>query len=94
MARQVGAAQQYTSIHRFHLTVPVRFITTQETLQCMKYFGSRHEAEASQSLENDVRAAGQMLTGTMFGLAVMGRTGFSREALDGIVESTLASLMD
>ena len=42
----------------------------------------------------DVRAAGQMLTGTLFGLAVLGRTGFSREALDGIVDSTLASLAD
>ena len=28
----------------------------------------------------------------MFGLAVLGRTGFSREALDGIVDTTLASL--
>jgi hypothetical protein len=28
----------------------------------------------------------------MFGLAVLGRTGFGREALDGIVDSTMASL--
>lgn len=40
----------------------------------------------------DVRAAGELLTSTMFGLAVLGRTGFSREALSGIVDSTLASL--
>jgi TetR/AcrR family transcriptional repressor of nem operon len=40
----------------------------------------------------DVRTAGDQLTSTMFGLAVLGRTGFSREALDGIVDSTLAAL--
>ena len=42
----------------------------------------------------DVRAAGEMLTSTMFGLAVLGRTGFNRESLDGIVDSTMASLID
>lgn len=40
----------------------------------------------------DVRTAGEMLTSMMFGLAVLGRAGFSRETLDGIVESSLASL--
>ena len=40
----------------------------------------------------DVRASGEMLTSTMFGLAVLGRTGFPRETLDGIVDSTLGSL--
>ena len=40
----------------------------------------------------DIRSAGEMLTGTMFGLVVLGRTGFSKQALDGIVETTLASL--
>jgi hypothetical protein len=40
----------------------------------------------------DVRVAGELLTSTMFGLAVLGRTGFSREALSGIVDNTLASL--
>jgi TetR/AcrR family transcriptional repressor of nem operon len=42
----------------------------------------------------DVDAAGELLTSTMFGLAVLGRTGFARETLDGIVDSTLASLQD
>jgi len=42
----------------------------------------------------DVRAVANQLTGTLFGLAVLGRTGFSREALDGIVDTTLASLQD
>ena len=42
----------------------------------------------------DVRAAGEMLTSTMFGLAVLGRTGFGRDALEGIVDNTLAALGD
>jgi TetR/AcrR family transcriptional repressor of nem operon len=46
------------------------------------------------STDVDVDAAGELLTSTMFGLAVLGRTGFGRETLDGIVESTLASLQD
>jgi TetR/AcrR family transcriptional repressor of nem operon len=40
----------------------------------------------------DVDAAGELLTSTMFGLAVLGRTGFPRTTLDGIVDSTLRSL--
>lgn len=40
----------------------------------------------------DVRAAGELLTSTMFGLAVMGRTGFSKDMLNGIVDSTLSGL--
>jgi len=39
----------------------------------------------------DVDAAGELLTSTMFGLAVLGRTGFPKAALDGIVDSTLGS---
>ena len=42
----------------------------------------------------DIRAAGDMLTSTIFGLAVLGRAGFSRETLDGIVDGTMASLTD
>ena len=42
----------------------------------------------------DVRAAGELLTSTMFGLAVLGRTGFTRDVLGGIVESTIATLKD
>ncbi len=40
----------------------------------------------------DVRRAGIYLTTTMFGLAVMVRTGFPRETLHDIVDSALASL--
>jgi len=40
----------------------------------------------------DERAAGEFLTGAMFGLAVLARSGFSRESLDSFVDSTMASL--
>ena len=40
----------------------------------------------------DVDAAGELLTSTMFGLAVLGRTGFPKATLDGIVDSTLESI--
>ena len=40
----------------------------------------------------DVDRSGQLLMSTLFGLAVLGRTGFSREALHGIVEGTLDGL--
>jgi TetR/AcrR family transcriptional repressor of nem operon len=42
----------------------------------------------------DTAAAGDFLTNTQFGLAVLGRTGFSRESLDAIVNSALESLTD
>ncbi len=53
---------------------------------------AKEKGEVRQNL--DVRAAGDQLTSTMFGLAVLGRTGFNREALDGIVDSTLAAMSD
>ena len=40
----------------------------------------------------DVDAAGESLTGTLFGLAVLGRTGFSRKSLRAIVDGTLEGL--
>ncbi len=40
----------------------------------------------------DVREAGELLTSSLFGLAVLGRTGFSKESLYGIVDNTLALL--
>jgi TetR/AcrR family transcriptional repressor of nem operon len=51
---------------------------------------ARERGEVKADL--DVKAAGELLTSTMFGLVVLGRTGFDRATLDGIVESTLASL--
>ena len=40
----------------------------------------------------DVRVAGNNLASTMFGLAVLGRAGFPREALAQIVEMNVDSL--
>jgi TetR/AcrR family transcriptional repressor of nem operon len=40
----------------------------------------------------DTRAAGELLTSTMFGLAVMGRSGFDEASLNRVVENTLSSL--
>jgi TetR/AcrR family transcriptional repressor of nem operon len=40
----------------------------------------------------DVKAAGELLTSTMFGLAVLGRSGFPQETLDGIVNNTLSAM--
>jgi TetR/AcrR family transcriptional repressor of nem operon len=42
----------------------------------------------------DVDAAGELLTSTMFGLAVLGRTGFAKKTLNGIVDSTLGTLQE
>ncbi|MCH8099631.1 MAG: TetR/AcrR family transcriptional regulator [Proteobacteria bacterium] len=42
----------------------------------------------------DVSAAGEMLTSTMLGLAVLGRVGFPRDTLIGIVDNTLAAFKD
>jgi len=42
----------------------------------------------------DVDAAGELLTSTMFGLAVLGRTGFAKKTLQGIVDSTLGTLQE
>jgi TetR/AcrR family transcriptional repressor of nem operon len=40
----------------------------------------------------NVKAAGELLTSTMFGLAVLGRSGFQRKTLDDIVENTLSAM--
>jgi TetR/AcrR family transcriptional repressor of nem operon len=42
--------------------------------------------------EVDSAAAGDLLTSTMFGLAVLGRAGFGRQALERIVDGALADL--
>ena len=53
---------------------------------------ARERGEVRRDL--DVKAAGDALTSTMFGLAVLGRTGFDRSILEGIVDNTLAALTD
>jgi hypothetical protein len=40
----------------------------------------------------DVQAAGDFLTGALFGLAVLASSGLPRETLDNFVETTMASL--
>jgi len=54
--------------------------------------GLRSAQAAGEVREDlDVRAAGEQLTSTMFGLAVLGRSGFDKAALERIVETTLAA---
>lgn len=42
----------------------------------------------------DTKAAGDYLTGSLFGLAVLARSGFSKNRLESFVDNTLASLTD
>ncbi len=42
----------------------------------------------------DTKAAGDFLTGAIFGLAVLARSGFPRTTLDSFVDNTMASLID
>ena len=51
---------------------------------------ARARGEVRQDL--DTAAAGDVLTNTMFGLAVLGRTGFSKSALERIVDTTLSEM--
>ena len=50
------------------------------------------QARGEVRAEIDVRQAGELLTSTMFGLAVLGRSGFPKATLDTIVDNTLAAL--
>lgn len=51
---------------------------------------ARARGEVRASL--DVRAAGDFLTGALFGLAVLASSGLPRSTLDNFVESTISSL--
>ncbi len=51
---------------------------------------ARDKGEVRKDL--DINAAGELLTSTMFGLAVLGRTGYQREILDNVVENTLEAM--
>jgi TetR/AcrR family transcriptional repressor of nem operon len=51
---------------------------------------AREKGEVRSDL--DVRAAGDFLTGALFGLAVLASSGLPRETLDNFVDNTLASL--
>lgn len=71
-----------TVLQRFMRRMSKTFAIGLETAQ------ARGEVPASL----DVKAAGEFLTGAMFGLGVMARAGFPRENLERFVDSTLASL--
>ena len=53
---------------------------------------AKEQHEVKEDL--DVRAAGDFLTGAMFGLAVLARSGFPRATLNSFVDNTMASLTD
>ena len=53
---------------------------------------SAAQARDEIAADVDVNAAGDLLTSTMFGLAVLARAGFQKEALDTIVDYTIAGL--
>lgn len=51
---------------------------------------AKEKGELPASL--DAQSAGEFLTGAMFGLAVLARSGFPRETLDRFVDNTLSTL--
>lgn len=67
-----------------------KFMARMSKLFSIGLDAAKERGEVRESL--DVKAAGELLTSTMFGLAVLGRTGFTRETLDGIVENTLTAM--
>ena len=67
-----------------------RFIKRMSKAFSIGLDSAKGRGEVRQDL--DVDAAGEFLTSSMFGLVVLGRTGFSKEMLDSIVDSTLGSL--
>ena len=72
--------------------VLMKFMKRMSKLFTVGLEAAKENGEIRADLDTD--AAGEMLTSTMFGLAVLGRTGFSRESLDSIVDSTIAALVD
>jgi len=72
--------------------VVLKFMKRMSKLFAIGLESAKQRGEVRAGL--DTHAAADMLTGTMFGLAVLGRTGFTREALDAIVDSTLAALTE
>ena len=50
------------------------------------------KARGEVCAELDTKSAADLLTSTMFGLVILGRTGFPKESLLGIVDSTLGAM--
>lgn len=67
-----------------------RFMKRMSKAFAIGLHSAKGRGEVAQDV--DVDAAGELLTSTMFGLAVLGRTGFSKTALNSIVDSTLDPL--
>lgn len=67
-----------------------KFMARMSKLFAVGLEAAKERGEVRKNL--DVKAAGELLTSTMFGLAVLGRTGFNRETLEGIVENTLTAM--
>jgi TetR/AcrR family transcriptional repressor of nem operon len=67
-----------------------KFMRRMSKLFAIGLESAKEKGEVRKSL--DTKAAGELLTSTMFGLGVMGRTGFTREMLDNIVENTLKAM--
>lgn len=70
--------------------VLLRFMKRMSKLFAIGLESAKERGEVRSGL--DVRAAADTLTGLMFGIAVLGRTGFSREALEGVVDGTIGAL--
>ena len=52
------------------------------------------KAKGEARADLDTQAAGDYLTGSLFGLSVLARSGFSKTRLENFVDNTLASLAD
>jgi TetR/AcrR family transcriptional repressor of nem operon len=70
--------------------VLLRFMKRMSKLFEIGLASAKERGEVRSDL--DVRAAGDTLTSTMFGIVVLGRSGFPKEALADIVDSTLRAL--
>ena len=67
-----------------------RFMRRMGKLFAVGLDSAKARGEVRQDL--DTQAAGELLTSTMFGLAVLGRSGFDRKTLDAIVDNTLGAM--
>ena len=67
-----------------------RFMRRMTKLFSVGLESAKEKGDVRENL--DVKAAGELLTSTMFGLAVLGRSGYDQATLSGIVENTLNAM--
>ena len=67
-----------------------KFMRRMSKAFCVGLESAQERGEVCEGL--DTRAAADLLTSTTFGIVVLGRTGFPKEALLGIVDSTLGAM--